>query len=458
MIKKFFKIIFSRFWFYIFIILIRNRINLKFKFFTSKIVKIKKKIFMKIAQLLILIILTMTFSYSNDLSKNDEEFYKLYKNLQWNEINLSTAEKKWLNKNHKIRASIGVWPPYMYWEDGVPKGMVVDYLKVISYKMNLDIEFIQRNKSFEETKFMLMEAKIDLMPMVTNTPKRRLHISFTKDYIVQPWVIITKEDEEFIGNLKDLKGKTLAGTRGYFYNDILKEKYPEINLQIFESDEDALKAVSSYKANAYIGVIPVSTYMFNKHNLLNLKIAASTNLPDDTNAMGIRKDWPELASIIDKSFAAMKPEIHNFVKRNSLSMKYEYGISSWDIIKWIGIVIVIFSLIVFVISRINRKLALEIKEKKRLQDELEKELEIKDELLKVEEKFNRFFQLSLNLQIITTIDGVIKELNSASKIILGYENSELIGKKFFDFIHPDDVEPTAKKNVKARKRRTCLLF
>lgn len=62
---------------------------------------------MKIAQLLILIILTMTFSYSNDLSKNDEEFYKLYKNLQWNEINLSTAEKNGLIKIIKLEQVLG---------------------------------------------------------------------------------------------------------------------------------------------------------------------------------------------------------------------------------------------------------------------------------------------------------------------------------------------------------------
>ena len=410
-------------------------------------------------QLLIFIILIITSCYSSNLLEDDKEFYNSYKNLNWNTINLTSSEKEWIEKNHTIRVSLGIWPPYMFWENDIPKGIVVDYLKIISYKMNLNIEFIERKDSFEKTKLLLIEAKeIDIMPMITNTLDRRPYISFTKDYIVQPWVIITKDDEDFVGDLEYLKGKSLAVTEGYFYIDILKEKYPEIKLITFKSDEDALKAVSSYKANAYIGVIPVSTYMFNKHNLLNLKIAASTNLPDDTNAIGIRKDWPELTSIIDKSFDAMKPEIHNFVKQNYISVKYEYGISSWDIAKWIGIIIFVFSLILIAISLVNRKLTYEIKEKKRLQEGLEKELELKNKLLLVEEQFNRFFQLSINLQLIASTDGIIKQLNSAWKSILGYDNDDIINTSFLNLVHPNDLEATINEMSKLSKEENVYFF
>jgi len=51
-----------------------------------------------------------------------------------------------------------------------------------------------------------------------------------------------------------------------------------------------------------------------------------------------------------------------------------------------------------------------------------------------------FFNLSPDLFCVITYDGIFEELNPAWESTLGYSLDDLKGKKFTDFIHPEDIE------------------
>jgi PAS domain S-box-containing protein len=60
-------------------------------------------------------------------------------------------------------------------------------------------------------------------------------------------------------------------------------------------------------------------------------------------------------------------------------------------------------------------------------------------------ELEQFFTISLDLLCITDIEGHFRRLSQAWESILGYKISELLGKPFLDFVHPDDVAPTLAK-------------
>jgi len=69
----------------------------------------------------------------------------------------------------------------------------------------------------------------------------------------------------------------------------------------------------------------------------------------------------------------------------------------------------------------------------------------KEEALKeMTEELNRFWNGSLDLLCIADTDGFFRKLNPEWESALGYSLSELEGKRFLDFVHPDDLSSTQK--------------
>ena len=58
------------------------------------------------------------------------------------------------------------------------------------------------------------------------------------------------------------------------------------------------------------------------------------------------------------------------------------------------------------------------------------------------EELDQFFNVSLDLLCIANTEGYFLRLNPAWEKVLGYSREELMAKRFFDFVHPDDLAGT----------------
>jgi PAS domain S-box-containing protein len=59
---------------------------------------------------------------------------------------------------------------------------------------------------------------------------------------------------------------------------------------------------------------------------------------------------------------------------------------------------------------------------------------------RLEEVSRRFWNLSLDLLAIFDFEGNLKSVNPAHRRILGYSDEELLGRRYFDRVHPDDQQ------------------
>jgi serine/threonine-protein kinase len=67
---------------------------------------------------------------------------------------------------------------------------------------------------------------------------------------------------------------------------------------------------------------------------------------------------------------------------------------------------------------------------------------VESSMARAERDLCRFFEISMDLFCIASLDGYFKRVNSNFSRVLGYSDSELVSKPFMKFIHSDDIAQT----------------
>jgi len=225
------------------------------------------------------------------------------------QVSLTPLERSWLSKHKTIRvAGPRSFPPFHYYDsDGLLKGMASDYLKFIIAQLNINAK-IDANLPWPEVLKRAQQKGIDVILCAAKSTERETYLSFSTPYLSFPFVIITQKDGPFISGIDDLHGKRVSFTKKVVTQDWLKQDEIAIIPHAVNNPLEALKAVSVGEAEAYIGNLAAVTYMIEKNGLANLKIAAPTKYGNYNLHFAVRKDWPQLVSIINKALFSMTPE------------------------------------------------------------------------------------------------------------------------------------------------------
>jgi len=96
----------------------------------------------------------------------------------------------------------------------------------------------------------------------------------------------------------------------------------------------------------------------------------------------------------------------------------------------------------------NANLTAEIIRRKRTEEALQEKTE----------ELNRYFDSALDLLCIADTDGYFHRLNPEWESTLGFSLSELEGRRFLDFVHPDDMEQTLQAVSQLREQKKVLNF
>ncbi|MCH2174392.1 MAG: transporter substrate-binding domain-containing protein [Lentisphaeria bacterium] len=227
------------------------------------------------------------------------------------ELNLTEEEKVWLAQAPTIRfANEDDWPPFDYSENGEPKGLVTEYVKLIAQKLDIEIEFIN-GYSWNELYGLGLKRQIDVFPTIWQTKEREEYFTFSEPYLKIPQVIITQQSNLTITNLQGLSEKRVALVKGYAMTDAFIEQVPSAIPLMVNSPLEGLLMLSIGKVDAYIDSVSLLSYNIRKHEIPNLKIASEFNDKRFSKYsqfhFGTRNDWPLLASAIQKAINSITP-------------------------------------------------------------------------------------------------------------------------------------------------------
>lgn len=84
--------------------------------------------------------------------------------------------------------------------------------------------------------------------------------------------------------------------------------------------------------------------------------------------------------------------------------------------------------------------------------------QVESDLRKCTEELDRFFDVSMDLLCIAGTDGYFQRLNPAWTQTLGYSVAELKSRRFFEFVHPEDIDKTVEAVEALAARKTLANF
>jgi PAS domain S-box-containing protein len=330
------------------------------------------------------------------------------------QVNFTASEKAWLRDHRILRiGSDPALPPFEFIDsDEQYRGIASDYMRLLAERLGFDINIVPSSSWSEVIKLGKSRA-VDVYPCAVDTPERRTYMRFTRPYLKFPVVIITEAKTPYLGGLKDLSGLQLAVVRDFASHEFLQRDYPDIQLVPVESPREGLEAVSSNRVYAFVENLGTATYLISKHGFLNLKVAAPTPY-DFELALGVRSDWPELFSLMEKGLNSVSLEERNAISRKWLTLKFEHALDPvhyWNLAKVGGGAAIVLALILLWNVQIRRR----------------------------EERFRGLTEHGMDITQAFSEAGAIVYQSPSHASLLGYADNELIGHSVDEVFHEEDL-------------------
>ena len=215
----------------------------------------------------------------------------------------SPAERDWMDSHKAVRAGfVAVHPPFSVAnKSGEPSGIDVDMLDQLVGGMKLQI-LPKYSGSGAEAVDGVRSGELDLLVGVTRTPELEKAFLFTEPYLSFPVAILAGEDAVFFSTPAGLAGKRVAVVRSSvaFTADVIE------NPAIYDTLEAALRALGRERVQAVVADPLEASYVIKNCGLSGLKVVGMLDQRHELR-IAVRRDWPELVSILNQRIGSMSP-------------------------------------------------------------------------------------------------------------------------------------------------------
>jgi len=224
--------------------------------------------------------------------------------LSASELIFTQEEKDFIKEHPILRVqNERAWAPIDFRANGKPKGYAVDNIKLLAEKAGFELEFIP-GRSWSSYLQMLDEKRLDIISSMKISPQRKNYTLFLQDNVLELFNGILQKKETHYDSMKALEGKTVAVVKGYYQEELLNLHYPKIKIIQAKNTLETMNLVLNGHADATIEYHSVLQYNITRYFFADLHSVLLLNNKHFTSTkqyIGVRKDWPLLQSILNKT-------------------------------------------------------------------------------------------------------------------------------------------------------------
>lgn len=235
---------------------------------------------------------------------------------------LSDAEKNFIRNTPVV--SIGLmtdFDPFSFEVYGNLKGYTVSLLELIEKKTGLKFKY--KKDTWSNLLKDFRTEHIDCIADISYTRERESYTLYSHEYNRIPTVVFVRDDFGEYQGLQSLEGKKIGVKQDIFFLQQLKERLNTAIIE-FDSQEEMQHELSFGNIDAAINALNTGNNIIKKNSLSNIRIAGELKLDKqiiEDLRFGIRKQLPELRSIINKGLNAISIEEHVALENQWLAAK-----------------------------------------------------------------------------------------------------------------------------------------
>jgi putative S-methylcysteine transport system substrate-binding protein len=220
--------------------------------------------------------------------RNEEEPIKMKQMLTAIAAALTIATVAPAQEAETLRVGMsGGYFPFTFVRQDELQGFEVDVMNAVGEEAGLDIEF--QTMSFSGLVGALEAGRIDTIAnQITITPEREAKFVFTQPYVIDGAQVVTREGNDEIEGVEDLRGRTVAVNLGSNFEQLLRELpyADEIDIRTYESNIEQDTALG--RVDAFV-MDRVSSAQVIKESPLPLQLAGKP-FSEIRNALPFRDD------------------------------------------------------------------------------------------------------------------------------------------------------------------------
>ena len=270
------------------------------------------------------------------------------------QVHWSERELAYLQSRGPIRMCVA--PDWMPIEgidrEGRHTGMAADFIRLMARRGGLNIVLV-RTATWEQSFAFGQRRQCDIFSLLMDSPSRRSFLDFTTPYLEIPGVIATSVKVPFVANLDQVKGKRLGHMRGFAGIELLRQRYPDIQLVGVDSYEEGLTKVQDGEIYGFIGNMMSIGRALQENKMYDVKIAGRIG-HDNLMSVATRNDEPMLHEVFQKLVDSIDPDERQQIMNHWIAVRFEHGFDYGRLWQIVGVFVLVGVVTLFWATKLRR--------------------------------------------------------------------------------------------------------
>ena len=304
------------------------------------------------------LIMIFVCAYSNDAYK----------------ISLSEKERLYLQQKdvYKVCVDPQSYPFEEITSNGVYKGITADLIQKVALRLGIFIQ-VQHALTWDDSLKLAKLGQCDIISFIEPSDESQKWLLFSESLFSEPNVFITREEHPYIEDMTKVSHESIVIPIVSDLFTRFSKEYKNLIVIPVSTKEEALRMVSTQKADMTIRSMIDAAYSIKNEGLFNLKVAGVSEGYENTIRLSVMQENSLLLNLLNKAILTLTQEEKDQSVNKHSAIKIENRINK-ESIKYLSygllFLVLIIVTVIFWNTLLRKKVAKEVAKNSAIQHEL----------------------------------------------------------------------------------------